>query len=166
MLNLRKTLIVIPILLFMLACQLGSLQKVEEGAATFSAIATDVEEISTEIAPLETLVAAPTNESGQPDGNVFNPSAPAVATWREIPIIPEAIAGEEAQGFYGYKVDAPAEDIEAYYSRQLPPLGWVAEFVMPYADGMGMMMFTRDTNALTITISDVEGIMLVLLNLQ
>ncbi|MEW5938903.1 MAG: hypothetical protein AB1750_04520, partial [Chloroflexota bacterium] len=55
------------------------------------------------------------------EGNPLNPSQPPLQVWQEIPIMPDAIAGEEGPGMYGYKIDAEPDEIIAYYRRRLPP---------------------------------------------
>jgi hypothetical protein len=173
--NSRKIIIVVPILVFILACGLLSspIQKVEDTAATAAAFATQaggvvtqVQGMVTDVVPLETLMAVSTTDPNQPVGNPFDPKAPPLETWKGIPVMPQATAGEEAEGMYGYKIDATPEKITSFYVTRLIGDGWVESFSMPYADGMGLMMFTKGSQTLNVTLSEVNGYMLVLLNLQ
>ena len=100
------------------------------------------------------------------EGNVFNPSAPPVQVWQEIPIMPEATAGEATIDMYGFKIDAEPDEIISYYRRRLPPFNWGEMYSLPYEEGMAVLIFTRGDRTLTITISDQDTFMLVLLQMQ
>jgi hypothetical protein len=145
--DVRKSLVVALALILLTACQ-SSAEPTQAGSAP----------------------SAPTSSANDstsaPLGNPLNPSAAPVGMWRDIPIMPQATAGEEAEGMYGYKVDAAPEEVEDYYRKYLPPFKWVESYYEPYQDGMGILMFSRGSSLLTIAISDVNDYLLVLLNVQ
>lgn len=45
-------------------------------------------------------------------------------TWNELPVMPQAIAGDENDLGYYYTVKATINDIEAYYTSEMSKLGW------------------------------------------
>jgi len=145
--NFRKVLFVIPFVLILQACQ---------------------------TAPQPTQVEPPPDNSASVSGaqatsstgNAFDPSQPPVDVWREIPVMPKAIAGEEAGGMYGYKIDAVPDDIIAYYRKRLPPFQWVEGHYEPYSDGSALIIFTRGRDTLVILIEEANGLMLVFLRIQ
>lgn len=165
----RKLLLVFPILASLLACQFLTqpIQQGENTVATAAAFATQAEDLATQfVLPVETPLSISTTDANLPGGNPFNPTGAPLDFWKEIPIMPAATAGDGAEGMYGYKVDATPEDIMDFYAKALPSFGWVQNVVLPYADGMGILVYGRGSNALTITIAEMDGSMLVLLNMQ
>ncbi|MEW6030067.1 MAG: hypothetical protein ACOYZ8_16050 [Chloroflexota bacterium] len=164
----RKTLVLIPLLVFVLACGLitGPIDDAKNVAATAAALGTQAVQLATQAAPLETLIA---NPSALPDipgdiGNMLDPQGAPAAVWNEIPIMPQAVAGQEIQGLYSFKASATAEEATAFYTAQLPPLGWNEEFVAP--EVTPVLFYTKNGQSLTITITPAEGGVVVWLALQ
>jgi hypothetical protein len=164
----RKTLVLIPVLAFALACGLITkpIDDAKNVAATAAAMATQAAQLTTQVAPLSTVLA---NPSALPDipgdiGNVMDPQGAPVSVWNEIPIMPQAVAGEEAGTLYGFKASATADEVVAFYSAQLPPLGWNEEFSMPAETPI--LFFTKDGRSLTITVTPAAEGVTVLLALQ
>jgi hypothetical protein len=142
--NARPLLLVFPILLAVLACQsiTQPIQQGENAVSTAAAFATQAEVLVTQLAPLETPLAVPTGDMNIPAGNPFNPIGEPLDSWKEeIPIMPAATVGDEAEGMYGYKVDAMPEEIMDFYAKSLPPLGWVENVILPYSDGMAILIY-------------------------
>lgn len=55
----------------------------------------------------------------------FSSTDKPLADWNGIPIMPEAIAGQQTnKGMYTFKVPVDSGTIESYYSDQLKSLGW------------------------------------------
>ena len=52
------------------------------------------------------------------------PVGEPASEWNGIPIMPEAIAGEGDTGAYRFTIQASREEIQAYYTLELPKLGW------------------------------------------
>ncbi len=67
--------------------------------------------------------------------------------WNGIPIMPQAIAGQQANnGMYTFKVPVDSGTIESYYSDKLKSLGW------NLADSRWQgMQFTKDKSVLLVT---------------
>ena len=92
--NLPKTLIVVPAILFILACQVISrpIQQVEDTAGTAAAFATQggqiitqVSGLTTNIAPIETMIPSDLPETAE---DFLNPQSSPLSEWKEIPIMP------------------------------------------------------------------------------
>jgi hypothetical protein len=162
--NLRKSIIVIPVLLFILACQAvtSPVQQAQDTVGTAAAFATQagqivtqVSDLTTEVAPFETLFPDP---SAMPDipANIFDPQSPPLAEWNGIPVMPQAIAGEESEDIYAYKVAATTQEIQDYYKSELADLGWEESFSMPM-QGTAILLYAKGNQVLSITIMPVEG---------
>jgi hypothetical protein len=171
--NIRKFLILIPVLLFVLACQavMRPLEQVQDVGATAASIATQAEEfatqaleLATEMAPIETLI--PSAIPGLPDGNPLDPQSPPLKEWKGVPIMPQASAGEESSDMYIYKVAVTLKEVEEYYAAQLPSLGWKSEFSIPGTSGMAILMYSKDSQVLSITITDQQDFLLVMVTVQ
>ncbi len=163
--NYRKTLIVVPILIFVLACQavMRPVEQAQGGVSTAAALATDIgsyatqaADLATQAAPIATIMANPSLMPGLPAGNPLDPQSPPLAEWNGIPIMPAAIAGDEVETVYSFKVDATAAEIEEYYQKNLDDLGWEKGFSMPM-DVTAILLFTKGNQTLTITILPYEG---------
>jgi hypothetical protein len=47
-----------------------------------------------------------------------------VPEWRQIPLMPGAIAGNETSTNYLYSTSAVQSDVSVFYAREMPKLGW------------------------------------------
>ena len=114
--------------------------------------------------PPETAQALQTSVSNF--GDLFNPQGTPIEVWREIPIMLHATAGEEFDANnYSFKTDATIQEIQDYYKAQLKDLGWNETFSMPGDANGALMVFSKDSNILTITISSPQGSTVVILTL-
>lgn len=155
--NFRKTLIVIPAILFILACQVINrpIQQLEDTAGTAAAFATQggqivtqVSGLTTHIAPIETMI--PSDLPGIAE-DFLNPQSPPLSEWKEIPIMPQAIAGDESDGYYVYRIASTSDEIQDFYKTKLTELGWESSFSLPMA-GTAILVYTKDEQVITITI--------------
>lgn len=126
--------------------------------------------------PVETLQAlpsaAPTFEaiaSSLPDfGNMFDPQGTPVSEWNGIPIMTQATAGQDFPDTktYSFKVDATVKEANDFYEQELPKLGWdTSGFNMPGNDTMAVLVYQKDNDILTVTITDTNGSVVVMLTM-
>ena len=157
--TLRKTLIVIPMLVFILACQAVTrpIEQVQDTAGTAAAYATQAGEVvtqvsglATEFAPFETLVP------NIPGGNPLDPQSPPLSEWNGIPVMPQASAGEESDGMYVFKIAATSQEIQDFYNAKLADLGWETTVSLPM-EGTAILLYTKDNQVLSITIMPAES---------
>ena len=177
----RKLLIVVPVLIFILACQavtrpIEQAQNVGSTAAAFateagaivtqvSGLATEAGDFATQMAPFGTAMAMPTDEYGMP-GDIFNPQNPPLAEWNGIPVMPGAIAGDESDGLYGYTIKVDVKAVEEFYAEKLSALGWSETFSMPDSSGLAVSLYQKGNQVLTVTITTLEDHLLVMLTMQ
>ncbi len=107
--------------------------------------------------------------SGLPDVSKYlNPQGKPVSEWNGIPIMPQATAGEEfSKNTYSYRVsgvDSPT--IQTFYNDKLKTAGWSSPFSAQGGGAGGLMLFTKETQVLTITITKSDQDEVVLLSLQ
>jgi hypothetical protein len=176
-----KYLSLVVLVLFILACnavtqpfnQAQGLAETAQSLATAFPIET-LQSFVTQI-PIETLQAlpsaAPTIEalaSALPDfGSYFNPEGTPVSVWNDIPIMPQATAGEEFPdtNTYSFKVDATITEVSDFYNDELESLGWTSLFNMPAEGNAIAQIFQRDEHVLTVTATEVNGSVVVILTL-
>jgi hypothetical protein len=163
--------LLLPVLLLAFACQavMGPVNDVKNVAGTAGAVATQAIEMATNAAPMATAFAQPT-QAGDPNvtnvpaptgqWNLYDPQGIPLSSWRDIPIMPDALAGQEGEGMYSFKVDASLQEVRAFYDAQLPPLGWVSTFS---GSDMPILFYTKGDDYLSITIMEQEGGTIVLL---
>lgn len=158
-----KVLSLMLLVVFVLACNAidQRVNQVEDAAKTVEAIGTAL--------PIETLQALPSVipqetfeaiATEMPDfGNMLDPQGAPVAEWNGIPIMEQATAGQEFKdtNTYSFKVDATVKEAEDFYNTELPKLGWTSSFSMPGSDTLVVLVFEKDSSLVTITITDVNG---------
>lgn len=101
--------------------------------------------------------------SGTPSN--FNATDKPLANWNGIPIMPQAIAGQQVNSSrYTFKVPVDSGTIESFYHATLKPLGWSSE-----DDRWLGMKFTKDKIILLITLApaaDLESWIVSLVRVQ
>jgi hypothetical protein len=178
--NSRKYLVLVPILLFILACQavMRPIEQAQGAGSTAVAAATDIVnamtqvsgfateagDFVTQISPIGTAIGIPTDMMVRPD--FFNPQDPPLTEWNGIPVMPEAIAGDESDGLYGYTIKVEVKAVEEFYAGKLPALGWTEQFSMPGTSGMAILVYQKDNQTLTVTITSLQDHLLVMFTLQ
>ncbi|HEX6271267.1 MAG TPA: hypothetical protein VFZ43_13600 [Anaerolineales bacterium] len=175
--RLSKILMVLGLILFVLACNLVTqpIQEAQELAGTAqsfaSALPVETLQALASAIPAETLQAlpsvVPTFEALATDfGPLFNPQGAPVTEWNGIPIMPQATAGQEFDSTnYSFKATATAQEVQDFYNAQLASLGWSQSFSMPGGAEAAFMLFEKDNQTLTVTVTPSEGSVVVLLTL-
>jgi len=181
--RLSRILSLIVLLVFLLACNLVTqpLNEAQNLAQTAQAVASSLpietlQAAASQIAsaiPAETLQALPSAmpslealASALPDfGNMFDPQGAPVQEWRGIPILPQAIAGQEfsENNTYSFKANVTAKEVQDFYNEKLAALGWSQPFSLPIETEGGLMVFRKDQDSLAVTITPSEGSVVVLL---
>lgn len=107
--------------------------------------------------------------SGLPDVSKYlNPQGKPVTDWNGIPVMSQATAGEEfSKSTYSYRVSGvTTQDIQTFYNDKLKALGWSSPFSAQGGSAGGLMLFTKETQVLSITITQADQDMVVLLTVQ
>jgi hypothetical protein len=149
------------LLVFVLACNLVTqpIQDVQNIAGTAESFATSMpfetlQALATAL-PIETLSALPTTISEI--GNYFDPQGTPVAEWNGIPIMPQATAGQEFDpSNYSFKFTGTAQDASTFYADALGKAGWSPMVTTTQAEG-ALLVYTKDDEFLTLTVTSVEG---------
>jgi hypothetical protein len=176
--RLSKILSLTVVLIFLLACNFVTqpFQDAQNLAETAQSVATLIPVETLQALPsalpsfipegtLEALPSAlPTVEALATDfGNSLNPQGTPVQEWRGIPVMPQAVAGEEFGDTYSFRVNATVQEIQDYYNQQLGALGWTQPFEFPLEAEGGFLFYNKDDSVLTVFITPSEGSMVVLL---
>jgi hypothetical protein len=170
-----KSLLIAVLLVFTLACNLVArpirdAQEVVGTAQSFaSAMPLETIQAFATSMPLETMQSFATAmplETIEALGNMFDPQGEPVSEWNGIPVMPEAITGQEfGSSMYSFKVDGALKDVQDFYDARMKDLGWDQPFNMPIEGGSGIMVFQKDGRSLTITITAYDASVVVLLTL-
>jgi hypothetical protein len=173
------------LVLFVLACNAVTqpFNQAKDLAGTAQSIATampiqTLQSLATQIAtrvPEGTLEALPSmipslealNTSIPNIEGYFNPQGTPVSEWNGIPVMPQATAGQEFKdaNTYSFKVDASVKEVQDYYKAELEKIGWTSAFNMPGSDTVAVEMFQKSGNFLTVTITEKDGSVIVLLSM-
>ncbi len=179
--RLSKFLALLIVVVFLLACNAVTqpFKNAQDLAKTAEAIGTAIpiqtlEALPSEI-PAGTLDAlpslAPTLEAMVTEipgvGNVMNPQGTPAQTWKEIPIMPQATAGQEftQSNMYSFKAIATVQDAEKFYTDSLTAAGWKQPFGTTTQGDTAIMFFQKENTSLTVTIMSSQGSTLVILTL-
>ena len=173
------------LVLFVLACNAVTqpFNQAKDLAGTAQAIATampiqTLQSLATQVAtqiPAGTIEAFPSmfpslEAIGTSMPNIqgyFDPQGTPVSEWNDIPVMPQATAGQEFKesNTYSYNVDASVKEVQDYYKAELEKLGWTSSFNMPGNDTVAVELFQKDSSFLTVTITERNGTVIVLLSL-
>jgi hypothetical protein len=150
----------VVLVLASLACGLitNPINDAQNLAATAQSIATSM--------PIQTLEALP---SVMPEVTQYlNPTGTPVTTWNNIPIMSQAIAGQEFnKNTYSFKASGvTATDVQTFYTDQMKTLGWSSSFSAQGGSQSGTMLFTKDSNVLSIVVTTSDKDVVVLLLFQ
>ena len=168
--RISKLISITILVLFVLACNFVTqpIRDAQNVAGTAQSLATallieTLKALATQI-PVETLEAIP---SSLPNfGNYFDPQGTPVEVWKDIPIPPQATAGQEfSESTYSFKADATLEEVQDFYNGRLVDLGWSQTFNVPADANGAIMVFSRGSNILTIAITSTDGSTVVILTL-
>jgi hypothetical protein len=91
--------------------------------------------------------------SPTPDlGFLFNFSGKPLPYWNDIPVMPQAVAGEDKGSVYYYYLKARREVVHQYYLQEMPLWGWQL-----FADGTGkngdMLIFIKEHTTVSVGIA-------------
>jgi hypothetical protein len=148
------------LVLFTFACglitnplnQAKGLASTAEAIATSNPVSVSTLEALPSSMPLSTLEALPSSMPGV--GQYLNPTGKPVSNWNGIPIMAQAVAGQEFnKNTYSFKATASATDVQTFYAGQLKTLGWSSSFSAQGGGQGGVMLFTKGTSVLSITIT-------------
>ena len=160
--RLSKLLLSLILIVFVLACNFITqpIDDVQDLANTAESLATSL--------PIETLQALPsalpTDLPDLEDFNYFDPQGTPLSEWNGIPIMPQATAGEEFNEFtYSFKVNATVEEAVEFYKTELVNLGWTSTFDLPVEGEGGIMLYSKDSDLLTLTFTLLDGETIVVL---
>ncbi|MGA7193693.1 MAG: hypothetical protein WBW94_08690 [Anaerolineales bacterium] len=161
------------LVLFTFACglitnplnQAKGLASTAEAIATSNPVSVSTLEALPSSMPLSTLEALPSSMPGV--GQYLNPTGQPVSNWNGIPIMTQAVAGQEFnKNTYSFKATASATDVQTFYAGQLKTLGWSSSFSAQGGGQGGVMLFTKGTSILSITITTSDKDVVVLLITQ
>jgi hypothetical protein len=165
--------LLVVVLLFMLACNAVTrpINDVQNVAETAESLATSMPDMASTIEAAATSMpdlAATVEVVGTdlPDiGQMFDPQGEPVSEWNGIPIMPQATDGQEFvdADSYSFKTSVAVEEVQAFYNDELPKLGWSSAFSVPGSADGAVMLFSKDSNSLTITITVTDGATVVVL---
>jgi len=80
------------------------------------------------------------------------PSGKPASNWNGFPVMPKAIAGGEEQGAYVFTIKATPDEIQRYYQKELAKTGWNLLAGGKSETGAILLIFTKGTDTLTLSI--------------
>jgi hypothetical protein len=134
-------------------------------------IVSTVESIATAL-PVETIMAIPSilpsempsleltpvpglDATSLPsDIDCFTPKSDPLEAWQDIPVMPQAKAGDECTDLYVYTVAGKPEDVKAFYDEALAALGWQAFSGLGETGAGGLfLIYQKDNETVSIIVA-------------
>ncbi len=113
--------------------------------------------------PAEATAAleSPTEEepAAEPTATLVAPVLPMpegtpAKEWKGVPVMPGAAAGMDEGDTYVFSTPSSADEVHAYYEKELQKLGWTA-FALGEGDTQNtLLLFQKDAEMMTIAIID------------
>lgn len=174
--RLSKFLLLFVLIIFVIACnfvpqQVKDVQNLastaESVASSMPGLASTAKSVLTSMPDITTtLESAATSMPDFGEFNYFNPQGTPLSEWNEVPIMPQATAGQEFNdGTYSFKVNATAQEVQDYYNSELVNRGWSSMFNLPGDENGAIMLFSKEDGLLTVTVTSLDGETVVVLTL-
>jgi hypothetical protein len=112
-----------------------------------------------------TITTYPTRKPGESSAgftleDLPLPTGKPLESWRSIPIMPEALAGDDTSAIagntYSFTIRADVKEIEHYYDEQLWLLDWAKFIEGEGAPNSKMLMYVKDNRHLSIFMTIVD----------
>lgn len=163
----NKLMLIVVLIVFTLACNaitqpIQDAQEAVDDVQEFATFATTIEAMATMLPGEGTPFMVMTEVSGV--ANLFNPQGEPVAEWNGIPVMPQATAGQEfdAQN-YSFKYTGEVKEAADFYADALGNAGWSP--MVTTSDPQGaVLVYSQGDKFLTITVSPVNGEVIVILS--
>jgi hypothetical protein len=97
------------------------------------------------------MTATPVPGTPPPTPTTGLPGDVPLKTWRDIPIMPGAITGEEAPDRYRFLITASVENVRTFYKAELPALGYQFSADGTGENGAPISVFTRGSTFLSVS---------------
>lgn len=105
--------------------------------------------------PQPTKTPAPPTSTPNALGFVL-PSGKPVTEWNSIPIMPNAVAGEESKdggkASYAFTIKGDIATVQSYYTKELSKKGWTTLTVGAGPTGNVIAIFTKGSDVLSVAI--------------
>jgi hypothetical protein len=165
--TIRKTMSLLALIIATIACNalIPKPTVTPAPTATRLPVSTSTLEPTSAAQPTEKPTQVDITPTEKPSDVIFpTPAGTPVKNWNGIPIMPNAIAGDDETQSYAFTMKAPVEEVQKFYEKELAKLGW-----NQFANSEGnpqtvLLMFMKGSDTLTITIlSQTDGTTYVML---
>jgi len=91
------------------------------------------------------------------------PSGKPAVVWNGVPIMPNAISGEETDDGYSYTIQDSPEEVKTYYESEMVKIGWTAFAIGKGETGSLLLMYQKEGKTTTVSVFEQENLTLILL---
>ncbi len=124
------------------ACSSTRSSAVTTPTAVASSIAASVPQATS------TIKAEPTTPSGlqlTPTSSIVTSSPiPSALLWNDFPIMPQSTDNHEGATSYTYSIKASPQEVQDYYTREMPKFGWKLLMVGAAQNNNAIMVFQKN----------------------
>ena len=93
----------------------------------------------------------------------IEPPAGCEATESEFPLMPDATNMSSFGGMVTYESSSSFDDVQAFYEEQMPAEGWSETGDSFITSGTAMLNYAKDGRTATVTLTDTDGAVSVLI---
>jgi hypothetical protein len=99
-------------------------------------------------------IDTPSAEDIEHVDDMLNPQGTPLKTWKDIPVMPQATAGQEfaKDNTYSFKVKADVEEVYDFYKEKLTALGWDEPYPKPIQGDSANIVFVKGNRTLSVTV--------------
>ena len=161
--TIRKTIPLLALIIAAIAC--NALIPKPTPTATRLPASTSTFEPTSAAQPTEEPTQVDITPTEKPSDVIFpTPAGTPVKNWNGIPIMPNAIAGDDETQSYAFTLKAPADEVKKFYEKELAKLGWNEFATSEGTSQTILLMFVKGSDSITISIfSQTDGTIYVLL---
>lgn len=118
---------------------------------------------SSSVTPTKALSLTSITRTGTPPPTPTTklPGGAPVKLWKDIPIMPEAVTGEENADRYRFMLEATVDQVEDFYKAELPKLGWKFNTKGTGENGAPIFIFSKNGKILSISVIVIGDIVVV-----
>lgn len=84
------------------------------------------------------------------------PTGDPLAEWNGLPIMPQAIVGEESEGSYAFTVAASEDEVQQFYAQEMAALGWDGLATGEGETGAILIIFQMEDEVASVSILTVD----------
>jgi len=133
----------------------------EKTATKISSTKTPVQKIT--LTKTDPVKPSPDPGTPPPTPTTKVPMDVPVNTWKDIPVMPNAVTGDAGEDRYRFMLTATVDQVRDFYKTELPKLGWKFDAQGVGENGAPIFIFSKENKLLSVSVIILSEIVIVTL---